>query len=251
MAMKTPSTGMVRRPPVRASSSTTPVTPPAAGSPTISRTTTFQTKAIFGLPRALLHDLGGAELIAPVQHVDARRVLGEVRRLLHRRVAAADHGQLLVLEEEAVAGGARRYAVAHEPLLGGEPEELRARAGRDDEGLGAVELVADREPEGPARQVHRRHVAVDEVRPEAAGLLLEHLHQLGAEDALREARVVLDVGRDGELAAGLRALDDRRPEVGARRVERRGEPGGAGAQDEHAVTDRVGHRDSVDYRELV
>ena len=68
---------------------------------------------------ALLHDLRRPQLIAAVQHVDARRVLGEVRRLLHRGVAAADDRELLVLEEEAVARRAGRDAIAHEALLGG------------------------------------------------------------------------------------------------------------------------------------
>src|SRR6059036_968051 len=61
-------------------------------------------------------------------------------------------------------------------------------------------------------------------------------------DAFREAGIVLDVGRDGELAARLRALGYRRAEIRARRVQRRREPGGTGAEDEHAMTDRIGHR---------
>src|SRR5438093_3056295 len=87
-------------------------------------------------PGAVLHDLGGAQLVAAVEDTHARGVLGEEVRLLHRRVAAAHHHHVLVPEEEAVAGGAGRDAVAHELLLGGEAEELGGRAGGDDERLG-------------------------------------------------------------------------------------------------------------------
>jgi hypothetical protein len=54
------------------------------------------------------------------------------------------------------------------------------------------------------------------------------VHQLGAEDALGEAGVVLDVGGDGELAARAGALEHERREVGAGGVERGGVAGRAG-----------------------
>jgi hypothetical protein len=47
--------------------------------------------------------------------------LGEEGGLLDRRVAAADDGDVLVAEEEAVAGRAPRDAAAGEPLLVGQP----------------------------------------------------------------------------------------------------------------------------------
>ena len=55
-----------------------------------------------------------------------------------------------------------------------------------------------------------------------------------------KARVVLDLGGDGELAAGLHAFDDQRLELGARGVDGRGEPGGAGTDDDDLVVP-VGH----------
>ena len=57
--------------------------------------------------------------------------------------------------------------------------------------------------------------------PTWAGLLRHLLHQPGALDDVGEARIVLDVGRDGELAAGLDALDQDRLEHGAGGVDRR------------------------------
>src|SRR2546427_3773120 len=101
-----------------------------------------------------------------------------------------------------------------------------------------------REAEGARREVGGGRVAVEVARPEARRLLLEDLHHLGAEDAVGEAGIVLHVGGDGELAARLRALDDYGAQVGARGVERGGQPGGAGAEDQHAVRLRVGHGES-------
>src|SRR2546427_2724176 len=65
------------------------------------------------LTRAILHELGGAQALAPVDHLDLPAEPREVERLLHRGVAAAHHHDVPVLEEEAVARGARRHAATH------------------------------------------------------------------------------------------------------------------------------------------
>ena len=64
------------------------------------------------------------------------------------------------------------------------------------------------------------------------GLLLHLLHQPGALDDVGEARIVLDVGGDGELAARLDALDQDRLQHGARGIDRGGVAGRAGADDD-------------------
>jgi len=48
---------------------------------------------------------------------------------------------------------------------------------------------------------------------EALRLGAEELHHLGAEDPLREARIVLHVGGDGELAARLQAREQDRLQI--------------------------------------
>ena len=78
------------------------------------------------------------------------------------------------------------------------------------------------------------------LRADMLGLLLHLLHQPGALDDVGEAGIILDVGGDGELAAGLDALDDdrRRPARAARwRRSARG------ARPEHGQPGRnaVGH----------
>ena len=87
---------------------------------------------------------------------------------------------------------------------------------------------------------------IDELRAEALGLAPEHVHHLGTLDAVLEAGIVLDLGGDGELAAGLMALDQQRGEIGARRVERGGEAGGTGAENYEAV-DFVCHLFVIDF----
>ena len=182
--------------------------------------------------RAGLHDLAGPELVAAVEEVDLRGEAGQVERLLDGRVAAPDHGDRLVAEEEAVAGGARRDAVSAEPLLGRQAEPDRRGAGRDDDGLAAVLGAARPRPEGAAGEVDAVGVDVDDARPEALGLLAEAEHQLRALDPFGEARVVLDVGRDHQLAAGLVAGQDDRRQVGAGGVDGGGQAGRARADDE-------------------
>src|SRR6185312_15538342 len=48
--------------------------------------------------------------------------------------------------------------------------------------------------------------------------------------------IVLDLGGDGELAAGLGALDQERSQVGARRIERGREARGAGTENHEAIS---------------
>ena len=74
--------------------------------------------------------------------------------------------------------------------------------------LRAVLLVVDPDAEG-ARARSQRGVtsAASSVRAEPLGLGAHVLHQLGALDALGEARVVLDVRREHELPTRAEALD--------------------------------------------
>ena len=59
------------------------------------------------------------------------------------------------------------------------------------------------EPERPRLQVDLGDVVHDDLGADVLGLRLHLLHQPGALDDVGEARVVLDVGGDGQLAARL------------------------------------------------
>ncbi len=88
------------------------------------------------------------------------------------------------------------------------------------------------------------HVRRHDLRALMSRLIAKALHQLLAGDLLGEAGVVLDVGREHELAArdqaaGAEALDEERLQVGARRVDGGGEPGRAGADDDQVADVRI------------
>jgi hypothetical protein len=87
----------------------------------------------------------------------------------------------------------------------------------------------------------------EELGAEALGLRSEVHHQLGTHDAVGEAGEVLDLGGQHQLttrliARGRRlALDHQRGEVGTGGVDRCGEPGRAGADDDDVADGLGGH----------
>ncbi len=71
---------------------------------------------------AVEHDARGAEMLAAMEQGDLGGEAGEEERFLHGGIAAADDGDLLAGEKEAVAGGAGADAVADERLLRGQSQ---------------------------------------------------------------------------------------------------------------------------------
>ncbi len=96
-----------------------------------------------------------------------------------------------------------------------------------------------------AAEIEAYHVAGEELGAEARGLHAHVVDELGPLDAFGKAREIFHQGGDGELAAGLVAVDDQRGEVGTRGINGRGQAGAAGADDDD-VTNVVWHRDSFD-----
>ena len=198
--------------------------------------------------RAVEHDLGRAELVAPVHDRHLRGELGEEDRLLHRGVAAADDDRLALLEERRVAGRAVGDAAAvAELLLAGHAELLVLRAHREDHRARLVVLVVDPHRVQAAllgRRLHAGRVVGQEARAEALGLVAHRLHELGAHDPVAEAGVVLDLGGLLQQAAPEEALDDQRREVGARGVQR-GRVARGSAADDDDLLDVLSHWFSV------
>ncbi len=83
-----------------------------------------------------LHDLGGSQLVTAVHHGHLGGEAGEEDGLFEGGVAPAGHGDVLLAEEEPVAGGAGRDPVAEEAALVGAAQHERAGAGGDDQGVG-------------------------------------------------------------------------------------------------------------------
>jgi hypothetical protein len=90
-------------------------------------------------------------------------------------------------------------------------------------------------------QVDMRDDVLDDLGADVPGLLLHLLHQPGALDRVGESGIVLDVGGDRQLPAGLQALYQNRLQVGARGVDRGGVAGRTGTDDQNLGVAFVGH----------
>ena len=89
----------------------------------------------------LLHGLAGPQFIATMNDVHPGAELRQVGRFLHRRIAAADHGQFLITKD-------RKRAIAHracadaaaglgQPQFVLQADPVRRRAGGNNHGMGA------------------------------------------------------------------------------------------------------------------
>ena len=109
----------------------------------------------------------------------------------------------------------------------GRPSHFAEAPGREDQRVGEEGALGGLDAERALREVDARGVLEEHAGAEALRLALEALHHLGPGDALGEARVVLDLGREHELAAELEPREHHRRELGARGVDRRGVAGRA------------------------
>ena len=66
---------------------------------------------------ALLHDVGGTQVVLSDNHVDFRTKLGQIGGLFACGVASANHGHDLLAVKESVAGGTGRDALTIVLLL--------------------------------------------------------------------------------------------------------------------------------------
>ncbi|MCY1524240.1 hypothetical protein D9M68_591670 [compost metagenome] len=189
----------------------------------------------------VLEDLLGAEGLAAVHQGHLAGDVGQVQRLFHGGVAAAHHRHFAVAVEESVAGGAGGHALAHEGLLGRQPQVAGAGAGGDDQRVAGVGAAVAHQGEGLAGQVDGVDVVEDDLGLEALGVLLHALHQRRAGQAMGVARPVVDFGGGGQLAARLHAGDQQRLEVGAGGVHGRGITGRAGTEDDDPRMACLGH----------
>src|SRR5579859_491484 len=171
--------------------------------------------------------------------MDLRRILGQEERFFHSGIAAADDGQLAITEERTVAGGAAAYTPPLEALLVGQAEPFGAGPRGDDDGTGAIlglcRARLDPNLERLLREIHLDNIARDHLGAEAAGLRLEFVHHIRAKDAILEARVVLDIAGDHELAASLLALNDEGAQVGTGGIDGRRVAGWARADDNDVI----------------
>ena len=165
---------------------------------------------------------------------DAGGEAGQECGLFDGGIPAADDGNVLVAEEEAVAGGAPGDAPPGQAILVVQTEAAVARTGGQDDGLGTVDAALgvgdglDR-----ARELHLDNVVGDDLRAEALGLGAHVVHQIRALDAFWEPGKVLHLGGVHQRAAGGDgALEDQRLEVGPGGVDGGGVAGRSAADDD-------------------
>ncbi len=186
-------------------------------------------------------DLLGAEGIAAVHQGYLAGDVGQVQRLFNGRVAAANHRDRLVAVEEAIAGGAGRYTLAHERFFRRQAQVTSAGTSGHDQGVTGVGAAVAGQRERLVGQVYGVDVVEDDFSFETLGVFLHALHQCRAGQAVRVARPVVDFGGGGQLATGLHASDQQRLEVGTGRVDRCAVTGRAGAQNDDARMTCFGH----------
>ena len=174
-------------------------------------------------------DLRRAELVAAVDERHALAEPGEVARLLHRRVAAADDGHVLAAEERAVAHGAGADALVLELVLAREAEVLGARAGGDDDRLGSVGSLSSSPTQTLNGRFEKSTLCTSSVTisvPWCSACSRKRCISSWPGHLRGEAGVVLDVGGEHQLAAGdepagVEAFEAEGLEIRARRVDGR------------------------------
>src|SRR5262249_17389149 len=141
------------------------------------------------------------------------------------------------------AGGASGYAVTLEFLLGRQVEPARLGAGGNNHAVGEVVTAGIAiDSERASAEVDLAHMVGNELGPDMLGLLLHLLHQPGALDDVGEAGIILDVGGDGELSAGLDALDQNRLQHGSGGIDRSRIAGSARTDDDQLGSVSFAHR---------
>src|ERR1035437_7277506 len=137
---------------------------------------------------------------------DTGRKAGEKERLFEGRVAAADDRDVLTAKEEAVARGARGESVAQVLLFTGNVQHERTSTRRENDRVGGdagVSVASQPRTKGPDGGVEFVHFFDTQISAKARGLLAHLYHEFWSGDGLGKPRVVLDVGGEHDLAAGL------------------------------------------------
>ena len=183
----------------------------------------------------VFEDFLAAQRIAAVNQRHVLRMVGHVECFFDRSVAAADHHHFLAAVEEPVAGRAGRNALARQLQLARHAEPLGLRAGGNHQRFALIDVAAIADgAERPAIQIDRNDRIPQHPRANVLGLGLHFRHQPRPLNHIAEAGVVLDVGGDGQLAAGLQALHHDWLQPRARAIDCGREPRRAGADDQHA-----------------
>jgi len=161
-----------------------------------------------------LHCKGGSRLEVGRRHekVHAAGKARQEKALLDRLVGRAGNGDLLVLKEESVAGGAVGDALAKEAFFAWDGPRPRHGTGSDDPRPAAMTSLVHLDrlhfPYGPDAE----DPVLVETRPMPLGLTADPLHQLPPRDLSQDAGAVSDPRRASQGPGGQPFVQDERPQ---------------------------------------
>lgn len=188
---------------------------------------------------ALRHDFRGAECVAAVDEMNFRGEMREKVRFFAGGVAAAENGDFDIAVKRAVTGGAGADTFASEEVfLAGNASDARGRAGCDDDGFGLDFSRGQFYPIRSRGEIDRLDGVGLNAGAEFFGLLAHVVCEGESVDAVGKSGEVFNVGGDGELSAGLSALDDEGAEICAGGINAGGETGASGADDDEIFDGR-------------
>src|SRR5581483_5234936 len=138
----------------------------------------------------------------------------------HRRVAAADHGNVFTRKKEAITGRAGRYSVPNQSLLAWEPKPSRRSSTGDYQGARLHRLPADLQGEWGLAEVSRGDMCELVFGTKAFRLAAHVCDQFGALNSFRKSGEFFHQRGERKLAAGLVAFEYQRLQIRPCAIER-------------------------------
>src|SRR5204863_6507323 len=126
-------------------------------------------------------------------------------------------------KKESVTGGAGRDPIATQAGFRGKTQPAGGSPGSDDQRVCAYDGITNPETKRLLGEVNLGHIVQIEFGTKAHRLLTEDLHHVRPQDAIGEARIVLDFRCEDKLSTRLATLDDQRSEGGTGGIDRRGQ----------------------------
>ena len=191
--------------------------------------------------QSVLQNFFCTQRVPAMHQVHLAAEVGQVQRLLDRRVATAYHHNFFAPVEEAITGGAGADAAAFKGLFAGQAEVLGRGAGGDDERVAAVSALIAGQHNGLAAfalggtELSRVNVVVEHRALEPLDVLRHLHHELGALQRRVATGPILDFRGGGQLAAHFDAGEEYRVEIGTGRIERGRVARRPGAEHDQAV----------------
>src|SRR4029077_10859169 len=173
-------------------------------------------------PGAVNHDFGGAKIVPAVNQMDFAGISRKKVGLFHGGIAAADYGDGLAAEKIAIASRAGGKAMADQFFFAFQPQQAARSPGGDDQSRRFIGIFSGDDLERALADVDFGYSSGFELRAEFLRLLAHVFDELRPHDAVGEPGIILNVGSEGKLAAGLVPVQNERFQVGARSVNRSG-----------------------------